>query len=387
MDSRPRQSVLVIGASGIVGKSAIQEFIDAGWETHGISRRYPEVLAVRHDAKFQHHKLDLFDVEACKRELLKFSFVTHILYAALIEQEGDLMDSWQSAQNCQDNQTMMENCMSVLLKECKNLEHVQWLQGTKAYGVHYRGILVPARERDPRDPLNTPNWYWTQEDWMMEQLKGTNIRWTIHRPCCIWGDALGKPMCPTKCLPLYAIIRKYRGEPLEYPIVDSTAYCCHVDGDMLGRLFIWAATSPNAHGESFNSDNGDVWEFRALWRSLSAYYGMPVADKDTHFTLDGYFKQKEIEQTWEEIVNRFGLRKYTLEQMIGQSAQTTDIQMNNCPDDKKLGGGRPWIESRVKLTQAGFTECVDTEDMAFKFFKRMEGDKLLPSRQMLEQSA
>lgn len=40
---------------------------------------------------------------------------------------------------------------------------------------------------------------------------------------------------------------------------------------------------------------------------------------------------------------------------------------------------------RVKLTQAGFTECVDTEDMAFKYFQRMERDNILPSRKMLEQ--
>lgn len=205
MGSLSKRSVLVIGASGIVGKSAIQEFINAGWETHGISRRYPEILAPEHDKHFIHHKLDLFDKAACARELPKLSFVTHILYSALIEQEGDLMDSWQSEQNCQDNQTMMENCMNILLKCCSNLQHVQWLQGTKAYGVHYRGILVPAREREARDPKNNPNWYWTQEDYMIGRLKGTGVKWTILRPCVIWGDALGKPMCPTKACEFIAL--------------------------------------------------------------------------------------------------------------------------------------------------------------------------------------
>jgi nucleoside-diphosphate-sugar epimerase len=95
MGSVSKRSVLVIGASGIVGKSAIQEFINAQWETHGISRRNPQIVAPEYEKHFDHHKLDLFDKEACARELLKFSFVTHILYSALIEQEGDLMDSWQ----------------------------------------------------------------------------------------------------------------------------------------------------------------------------------------------------------------------------------------------------------------------------------------------------
>lgn len=145
-------------------------------------------------------------------------------------------------------------------------------------------------------------------------------------------------------VPLYAIIQKYLGKPLEFPIVDQTSYCCHVDGDMLGRVFVWAAKSPQAHAESFNVDNGDVWEFRSLWRSLSAYYGVPLASEDTQFTLEKFFNDSE--GTWKEIVNKFGLREYTLDQLLGQSAQTTDIQLNNCPDDKKLGGARPWIESR-----------------------------------------
>lgn len=40
--------------------------------------------------------------------------------------------------------------------------------------------------------------------------------------------------------------------------------------------------------------------------------------------------------------------------------------------------------SRVKLTQAGFTDCVDSEEMALYYFDRMARDRLLPSREQLE---
>lgn len=115
---------------------------------------------------------------------------------------------------------------------------------------------------------------------------------------------------------------------------------------MLGRVFIWAAESPNAHGQSFNVDNGDVWEFRNLWISLSNYYKIPLAPEDEKFTLVQFFKDHE--DTWAEMVEKFGLRKYTLDQLIGQSAQNVDILLNNCPEDQMLGGGRPWIESRYE---------------------------------------
>ncbi|KAK3064810.1 hypothetical protein LTS18_003709 [Coniosporium uncinatum] len=215
----------------------------------------------------------------------------------------------------------------------------------------------------------------------MEQLKDSNIRWTITRPCCIWGDALGKP----QTLPLFAIICKYLGKELPYPVVDRDALTCHVDGDMLGRVFVWAAESPNAHGQSYNVDNGDVCNFRNLWASLSDFYNIPLAEKDEHFTLAQFFRDHE--STWAEIVEKCRLREYTLDQLLGRSAHSVDILLNNCPKDHMIGGGRPWIESRVKLTQAGFTECVDTEDMAFKYFKRMEQDRIIPSTEQLDMLA
>lgn len=107
---------------------------------------------------------------------------------------------------------------------------------------------------------------------------------------------------------------------------------------------MWACISQSAHGQSFNLDNGDVWEFRSMWNVLSRYYNVPLADKDEPFTLVQFFKDHE--GTWKEIVEKFGLRKFTLDDLAGQSAQNVDIQMNNCEQNQKLGGGKVWIESR-----------------------------------------
>jgi len=56
------------------------------------------------------------------------------------------------------------------------------LQGTKAYGAHYRTITsyVPARERWPRHPHE--NFYWLQEDYLTRQAKGKDWHWTIPLP-------------------------------------------------------------------------------------------------------------------------------------------------------------------------------------------------------------
>lgn len=112
----------------------------------------------------------------------------------------------------------------------------------------------------------------------------------------------------------------------------------------MGRAFIWACTSQNAHGQSFNLDNGDVWEFRSMWHVLSRHYNVPLTDKDESFTLVQFFRDHE--HTWKAIVEKFGLREFTLDDLAGQSVQNVDIQMNNCEEQSKLGGGKVWIESR-----------------------------------------
>lgn len=42
----PRR-VLITGASGVVGTSAMEEFLRSGWDVVAVSRRKPEVVATR----------------------------------------------------------------------------------------------------------------------------------------------------------------------------------------------------------------------------------------------------------------------------------------------------------------------------------------------------
>jgi hypothetical protein len=64
------------------------------------------------------------------------------------------------------NRAMIGNLMEPLAAASR-LEHVTLLQGTKAYGPHAGPrVLLPAREREPRDPHE--NFYWLQEDYLRE---------------------------------------------------------------------------------------------------------------------------------------------------------------------------------------------------------------------------
>jgi hypothetical protein len=60
--------------------------------------------------------------------------------------------------------------------------------------------------------------------------------------------------------------------------------------------------------------------------------------------------------------------------MVGQSAVYADVL---------LGVGRtvtptPQLVSTIKLRQAGFAECLDSEDDAVEWFRRLQARRLLP---------
>jgi len=51
-------TVLIAGASGLVGAAAVDKFLDDGWDVIAVSRRRPEVFSTR---DFRHVPIDLRD--------------------------------------------------------------------------------------------------------------------------------------------------------------------------------------------------------------------------------------------------------------------------------------------------------------------------------------
>ena len=133
-------TVLIAGASGVIGAAAIEHFAKQGWKVIGASRRPADVDA---GVAYEHLALDLQDAGACRAASDKFAGVTHVVYAALFEKPG-LIPGWQEQDQMQTNLAMMRNLMDPLLAAAKGLRHVSVLQGTKAYGVHVHPIKIPA---------------------------------------------------------------------------------------------------------------------------------------------------------------------------------------------------------------------------------------------------
>ena len=85
---------------------------------------------------------------------------------------------------------------------------------------------------------------------------------------------------------------------------------------------------------------------------------------------------RAAQPAWERLVDKYQLAApRELAAFIGQGATYADFQMNH----GKAGPLPPVIMSSIKIRQAGFAACMDTEDMFRKWFGQLQERRLLPS--------
>jgi nucleoside-diphosphate-sugar epimerase len=357
--------VIVAGASGVVGFAAVEHFASlAGWQVVGISRRSPRSIAGS-----RYVALDLSDAEACRAFASTNRDVTHVVYAALYEKPG-LVPGWYEQDQMDRNDRMLRNLLQPLSDVAERLQHVSLLQGTKAYGVHLQPMAVPARERWPRHPHD--NFYWLQEDFLRAAQDQSGWDFTILRPQVVFGRGLGSNMNPIPALGAYAALLRDRGEPLYFPGDPLPFVFEAVDADLLARALAWAATAREARNETFNVTNGDVMVWANVWPTIADALGMePAEARPISFADDMPGRQVE----WERLVTKHDLlAPRSLLDFAGQSFHYLDFLFARTAERTP----QPTLVSTTKIRQAGFSECMDTEDMFRKWFGRFRAERLLP---------
>ncbi|WP_158931759.1 NAD-dependent epimerase/dehydratase family protein [Acidisphaera sp. S103] len=354
------KTVLVAGATGLVGYAAVKHFAAVpDTEVIALSRRPVPDVDVRHIA------LDLTDAAACRGAAAALRDVTHLVYAALFELPG-LVEGWRDDRQIETNDRMLRNLLDPLMAAAPGLRHVTLLQGTKAYGVHVRPLAVPARE-GRSEMREQPNFYWAQEDYLRAIQMGRGWHFTVLRPVLVVGEAIGGAMNLIPALGAHAAVMRERGPILPYP-GGSERVSQAVDADLLARAVAWAGEAPAAANETFNVTNGDVFTWPNIWPAIAEAVGMrPGSDEP-------FLLQSLGRGDWDRARQRFGLESPALAEFVGLSLEYADYQMRYGHTEP----GPPSIVSTVKIVQAGFREVMDTELMFRKWFKVFQQKRLLP---------
>jgi nucleoside-diphosphate-sugar epimerase len=358
-----KRKVLVAGASGLVGYAAVRHFSKLpDCEVVAVSRRVPDAVP---GAKFL--SVDLLDQGRCAEVFGRMGDVTNLVYAAVNEKPG-LMDGWLDREQMQTNLTMLRNLFEPLEAAASNLQHVSLLQGTKAYGAHLGPIALPARERSPRHPHQ--NFYWLQEDFLRARQPGKRWSWTILRPQLVIGEAVGSNLNVIPAIGVYAAVRREAGLPLSYPGGPRLIFEM-VDVDLLARSMEWASNMPACRNEIYNITNGDVFVWDEVWPTIAESLGMKVGPPEP---LALAVEMPKHAAEWAAIVRKYKLRApEDIHAFVGESFHLADFVFNYGSHHSGVT-----LVSTIKARQAGFADCIDTEDMLRKWFARFQELRLLP---------
>jgi nucleoside-diphosphate-sugar epimerase len=369
---RTPRKVLIVGASGLVGQAAMRHFASLpGWDVLGVSRRPPP----EHNPS-QWRRLDLGDESACRTAFSRLAGVTHVVYAAVYELAG-LSPGWLDENVMQRNASMLRHVMEPLLATA-DVRHVSLLQGTKAYGLHHpsvgwTGVPNPLRERHPR--IEHPNFYFLQEDYLRAKQEGMSWALTVFRPTVVYGDALGTNMNLIPVIGAWAALLREAGRPLEFPgRMLSSQLKEAVDAELVARALAWAAGSPSAAGGTYNLTNGDAFRWQEVWPAIAETFGMALGDHRPT-TLQEELPASQAQ--WAALVDRYALRSPTsILDFVGYNSLVYADQLLG-GQDSPVG---PVLNSTIAVRQAGFHECMDTEDMFRKWFQRLQQERLLPPK-------
>lgn len=353
--------LLVVGALGLVGRAVVERFADRpGLQVVGLARRAPDFAR---GATWV--SADLRDAEATRAALAAHRDTTHLVYAALNEQPH-LTQGWRDPANMALNTQMLANTLAAL--GGAPLRHVTLLQGTKAYGVHTgRAMRVPAREHDAlRDHVN---FYFDQQDLVAERAQRDGFDWTAFRPQIVLGMAVGSAMNPVATLGVQLALCRETGAPLHYPGHPHLLTEC-TDARLIAQAIEWAWQAPQARGEVFNIANGDVVLWRSVFERLSAQFGVPLAEPKPQKLAECMPGHGPL---WRQIAERQGLKVPDLQALIGLSWQYADATYAS-----QRPFAVPPLVSTIKLRQAGFSACIDTEDCIAQHLQAMQAQRYLP---------
>lgn len=350
-------TALIVGITGISGYNLANVLLASGWTVYGLARRPQAQEGVIPVAA------DLLDADTTNKALDGLP-ITHVFFCTWTRRATE-------KENVEANGAMMNNLCQALGKA--PVQHMALVTGTK----HYLGSFenygsgkaeTPFRESEPRQ--SGENFYYTLEDILFAAAERHGFGWSVHRSHSMIGQAGGSnAMNMGVTLAVYASLCKETGQPFVFPgsraqwdsLTDVT------DAGLLGRQMEWAAQSPAARNQAFNTVNGDVFRWRWMWGEIAAFFGLEAAPfPEQPMPLEARLKDVAPEQ-WRAIAQKHGLREPDVDRLA--SWWHTDAD---------LGREIECLNDMTKSRELGFLGYHDSRASFLELFTRLRAQRLIP---------
>ncbi|GAA3557936.1 SDR family oxidoreductase [Microlunatus spumicola] len=354
-----RRTALVVGASGITGSALVDQLLDEGWEVLALSRGGSSRAGVRSVPA------DLRDPESLATALADVA-PTHVFFTAWQRQATE-------AENIAVNGAMVRDLLAALAQA--PLRHVALVTGLKHYlgpfEAYAAGVVpdTPFHEDEPR--LDTPNFYYAQEDELFAAAERQGFTWSVHRSHTVIGYAVGNAMNMGLTVAVAATLANELDLPFRFPGSEAqwNGLTDMTDAGLLAEQMVWASTDPAGADEPFNIVNGDVFRWRWMWPRLAAHLGVDPARVEGPQGDPQPFEEQLTphEGAWPAIAERLGLAEADITRLASWWHTDADL-------------GRPMevVTDMSKSREAGFLGYRRTERAFTELFDRYRAERLIP---------
>jgi nucleoside-diphosphate-sugar epimerase len=353
------RTALVVGASGITGSALVEQLLADDWDVLALSRSAASTDRVRGIAA------DLRDADSL-RTALADERPTHVFFTAWQRQATE-------AENIAVNGGMVRDLLAALSDA--PLQHVALVTGLKHYLGPFEAYAAgempdtPFHEDEPR--LDTPNFYYAQEDELFAAAERQGFTWSVHRSHTVIGFAVGNAMNMGSTIAVQATLAKELDLDFVFPGSEAqwNGLTDMTDAGVLADQMIWASTDPVGADEAFNIVNGDVFRWRWMWPRLAALLGVDpsrvVGYQDRPRPLEE--QMADVAGEWPAIAAKHGLAEADITRLA--SWWHTDAD---------LGRAMEVVTDMGKSRDAGFLAYRRTEQAFADLFARYRAARLIP---------
>lgn len=348
--ARPHHA-LVTGAHGIVGLNLVEEIAGhADWAVTATGRRADFPIAGA-----SYVQADLSDAASTRAALGGLKNVTHLFFAAF----RYAPDPYEEIAI---NVAILENTLDALRAAGAELKRVIIYQGGKAYGALLGPVRTPAKESDPRVP--GPLFYYDQEDLLYARGAKEGFVTTVMRPDYIEGIGLGSYVNLVNTVAAYGTVCRELGIPMYFPGGPEAfnVLLQLTDSRLLARGALWAALDSRRENVIYNITNGDLFRWANVWPRVAEWFGVQ-AGHPMHIDLRLFMRDKR--PLWADLRRRHGL-----------VVDLDDLQ--NWDQAYILNVRSEMHSSTIRIRQAGFAECLDSDDRLIALFEEMRARKYIP---------
>lgn len=272
----------------------------------------------------------------------------------------------------QVNGALIENLLTAVA-DAPDLEHVGLVTGGKGYVGSFDEmgrypVTTPFREDQPRH--GGLNFYYTQEDIVLDHARRKGFSWNVHRPCsAVIGFAPGYSMNMATTLAVYATLCKETGRPFVFPgtPLQHGGVSEVIDARIIARQVAWAATTPAAKNLALNVGNGDLFRWDWMWRRIADYFGLDVAHYPGR-AAPLVEQMRGVGPVWDGIVRKHGLAEHPVDALAPWWHADADLS-------------RPF-EAFADLSRGrslGFSDFQRSEASFFDVFDQLRRERIIPT--------